>query len=86
MGMTIGSNLPPLVETPPGAGFVGEAPGGHPGLLSGASVRVTAGAASAAGGVDPKVEGDLRRDDTLGGMFRNAFILPAPAMPEELKG
>ena len=82
MSMTIGSNIPPLTAMPQGAGFADETTGKKSAFLSGASVRVTAGAMSDAEGVDPAVEADLRRDDALGGMFAGVFNLPAPAVPE----
>lgn len=48
-----------------------------------AAVRVTQGTATAVGGVDSAVEGDLRRDDEIGLLFAGSFKLPAPAMPGE---
>ena len=86
MSMTIGPRVTQPTAMPPGTGFADATTGNPPAFFSGKSVRVTAGAASAAGGVDPAVEGDLRRDDALGMLFKKAFDLPVPAMPEWLKG
>lgn len=85
MSMTIG----PRVTQPagmPGAGFADATPGNPSAFFSGKSVQVTAGKTFAGGGVDPAAEGDLRRDDALGKLFKTAFDLPAPAMPEWLTG
>ena len=83
--MTIGQNLPQPTAVPPGAGLAGKAPGVRPELLSGAAVRVTSGASSDVGGVDPAVEGDLRRDDEIGMLFTEAFNLPPPELNLEPK-
>ena len=77
--MTIGSKLPPTAM-PPETGFAGATPGKRPVLLSGESVRVTTSLASSAEGVEAAVEDDLRRDDALGGLFKQAFDLPAPEL------
>ena len=82
--MTIGSKPPLTTAMPLGAG--GDVtPGKRQEVLSGAAVRVTVGEASAAEEVDPAVEGDLRRDDALGGMCEKAFNLPAPELSLKLK-
>ena len=81
MSMTIGPNLPPTAM-PQGAGVVDGRSGKRQEVLSGAAVKVTTGTTSAAEGVDSTVEADLRRDDKLGGMFAEAFDLPAPAFAE----
>lgn len=81
--MTIGPKLPPATAMPQGAGLADARPGKRQEVLSGAAVRVTSGAVSSAEGVDPAVEGDLRRDDALGGLFKTAFALPAPEFDED---
>ena len=83
--MTIGPKLPPATAIPQGAGLAGKVPGKGQEVLSGAALRVTAGAVSSAEGVEAAVEGDLRRDDELGGMFAAAFKLPAPELDLEQK-
>lgn len=85
MSMTIGPKLPPATAIPQGAGLAGKAPGKGQEVLSGAALRVTSGTAPAAEGVEAAVEGDLRRDDKLGGMFARAFDLPAPEF-DEMRG
>lgn len=85
--MTIGPRVTQPTVMMPGAGFASETPGARSALFPGESLRVTAGAPSAAEGVDATVEAALTRDDPLGRRFAAAFRLPSPPMMAEwLKG
>ena len=92
MGMTIGPRMTqPPAMTPGGMPRMG--PGGvgderrATGL--GGSVRVTVsphGGVADVSSVNAAIEADITTNDALGGLFKAAFNLPAPAMPEGLKG
>ena len=86
MSMTIGPRMTPMSTGMPRAWLAGETAGTQLEVFSGESVQVTAGMAFGTESVDSAVEGDLRRDDEIGVLCAGAFKLPAPEMPEELKG
>lgn len=84
MGMTIATRFaPPSAVMPPPDAGAGKAGAKSEGL--GDSVYVTKSPFAGAVEDDPAVLDDLRRDGPLGELFSQAFTLPPPSMPAEIK-
>lgn len=87
--MTIGPRMTPLSAGMPGAGLAGVGVGGRPATGLGDAVRVTVsphGGVGDVSSVGAAIEADVTTGDALGVQFDAAFCLPAPPMPEALKG